>query len=90
MSVDAISAALASGGWTVFWVQLPVLVLAVAVIIVATTALWRASPEDIPRIFEAFAKAFGRGSENTPRDDGQREIERAPRPAETEDEEQAL
>ncbi|WP_406238443.1 hypothetical protein [Nocardia sp. NBC_01009] len=51
---------LASSGWTVFWVQLPVLVLAAAVIIVATTALWRARPEDVPRVFEAFAAAFGR------------------------------
>jgi hypothetical protein len=46
--------------WTVFWVQLPALVLVVAVIIVATTALWRARPEDVPKVFEAFATAFGR------------------------------
>ncbi|WP_069161350.1 hypothetical protein [Nocardia altamirensis] len=60
MSIGAISAAVAGTGWTVFWVQLPVLVLAVAVIIVATTALRRARPEDVPRVFEAFAAAFGR------------------------------
>ncbi|GAB2667729.1 hypothetical protein [Nocardia goodfellowii] len=51
MSINA----LASSGWAVFWVQLPLLVSALVVIVVATTALWRARPEDVPRIFEAFA-----------------------------------
>lgn len=60
MSADSASAVLAGSEWTVFWIQLPVLVLAVAVIIVATTALRRARPEDIPRMFEAFMTAFGR------------------------------
>ncbi|MEU1983270.1 hypothetical protein [Nocardia sp. NPDC019395] len=55
MSVSAIA-----GGWAVFWVQLPVLVLAVVVIIVTTTALRRARPQDVPNMFEAFAAAFGR------------------------------
>jgi hypothetical protein len=32
---------------------------AVAAIIVATTALRRARPEDVPRVFETFAAAFG-------------------------------
>ncbi|MFE3195905.1 hypothetical protein ACFXHA_43385 [Nocardia sp. NPDC059240] len=50
--------------WTVFWMQLPVLVLVVAVIIVATTALRRARPEDIPKVFEAFATGFGRRPES--------------------------
>ncbi|WP_280381315.1 hypothetical protein [Nocardia wallacei] len=60
MSISIVSAALtASGGWAVFWVQLPVLVVVAAVIVVATTALRRARPEDIPRVFEAFAAAFG-------------------------------
>jgi hypothetical protein len=61
MSVSALTS-----GWAVFWVQLPVLVLAVAVIIVATTALRRARPEDVPRVFEAFAVAFGRRPANKP------------------------
>lgn len=60
MSISTVSAAVMSSGWVVFWVQLPVLVLALAVIIVATTALRRARPQDVPRIFEAFAAAFGR------------------------------
>lgn len=60
MSVDAISTMTTDSGWAVFWAQLPVLVLAIAVIIVATTALRRARPEDVPRVFEAFAAAFGR------------------------------
>ncbi|MFC8046322.1 hypothetical protein [Nocardia sp. NPDC057353] len=46
--------------WTVFWVQLPVLVLVVAVIVVAITALRRARAEDVPKVFEAFAAGFGR------------------------------
>ncbi|WP_280357497.1 hypothetical protein [Nocardia otitidiscaviarum] len=60
MPVDSASVVLGGSVWTVFWIQLPVLVLAVAVIIVATTALRRARPEDVPRVFEAFAAAFGR------------------------------
>ncbi|MFE9575108.1 hypothetical protein ACFYO1_01880 [Nocardia sp. NPDC006044] len=65
MSVHAVTAAVLNAavlnsGWAVFWVQLPLLILAVTVIIVATTALWRARPEDVPRVFEAFAAAFGR------------------------------
>ncbi|MFE3758861.1 hypothetical protein ACFXO9_31545 [Nocardia tengchongensis] len=51
--------------WTVFWMQLPVLVLVIAVIIVATTALRRARPEDIPKVFEAFATNFGRRNERS-------------------------
>ncbi|MCP9625225.1 hypothetical protein NMK54_34330 [Nocardia otitidiscaviarum] len=51
--------------WAVFWMQLPVLVLVVAVIIVATTALRRARPEDIPKVFEAFAAGFGRRGDDT-------------------------
>ncbi|MBF6470000.1 hypothetical protein IU427_33325 [Nocardia beijingensis] len=45
--------------WTVFWAQLPVLVLVVAVIVVAITALRRARTEDVPKVFEAFALGFG-------------------------------
>jgi hypothetical protein len=50
MPVETVSATIANSGWTVFWVQLPLLVLAVAVIIVATTALRRARQEDVPRV----------------------------------------
>ncbi|WP_280484423.1 hypothetical protein [Nocardia cyriacigeorgica] len=46
--------------WSVFWMQLPVLVLVVAVILVAITALRRARTEDVPKVFEAFARGFGR------------------------------
>jgi hypothetical protein len=61
VSVDLVAASVSSSSiWTVFWVQLPVLVLALAVVIAATTALWRARPEDVPKVFEAFAAAFGR------------------------------
>jgi hypothetical protein len=48
--------------WAVFWIQLPVLVLVVAVIVVALTALWRARTEDVPKVFEAFTLGFGRRS----------------------------
>ena len=54
-------------GWTMFWMQLPVLLLVVAVVVVATTALWRARREDVPKVFEAFAAAFGRRAISTPR-----------------------
>jgi hypothetical protein len=60
MSIGAVSTAVSDSGWVMFWVQLPVLVLALAVIIVAITALRRARPQDVPRVFEAFAAAFGR------------------------------
>lgn len=44
-----------------FWVQLPLLVVSVAVVIVGVAAVRRARPEDVPAVFEAFAAAFGRG-----------------------------
>lgn len=43
-----------------FWIQLPLLVLAMAVIIVATTALWRARPEDVPRVHSLRGVPGGR------------------------------
>ncbi|MEA3532965.1 hypothetical protein U8260_32435 [Nocardia sp. CDC192] len=67
MSINSIAAAVEGSGWTVFWMQLPVLLLAVAIIIVATTALRRARPEDVPKVFEAFAAAFGRSTGRTRR-----------------------
>jgi hypothetical protein len=60
MSISAFSAVVLDSGWVMFWGQLPLLVLALAVIVVATTALRRARPQDVPRVFEAFAAAFGR------------------------------
>lgn len=48
------------GSWMVFWIQLPLLVLALAVVVAATIALRRARPEDIPKVFESFASAFVR------------------------------
>ncbi|MBF6548502.1 hypothetical protein [Nocardia brasiliensis] len=65
MSIELAAATWAGGAWTVFWLQLPVLVLALAVIIVAITALRRARQEDIPKVFEAFATAFGRRAAQT-------------------------
>ena len=44
-----------------FWMQLPLLVVSVAVVIVGVAAVRRARPEDVPAVFEAFAAAFGRG-----------------------------
>ncbi len=58
--VDVMSVGSGVGVWTVFWVQLPALVFALAIIIVAITALRKARPEDVPQVFEAFAVAFGR------------------------------
>lgn len=62
MTTDAATGAIlayAGGGWLIFWIQLPMLVLGLAVIITATIALLRARREDIPEIFAAFAAAFG-------------------------------
>lgn len=47
-------------GWAMFWIQLPALVVAVAVIVIATVALVRARPEDVPKVFSAFVTGFGR------------------------------
>lgn len=52
--------------WGVFWMQLPVLVLVVAVIIVAITALRRARTEDVPRIFESFVSVLSRRLDGPP------------------------
>lgn len=52
----------AAGAWTVFWVQLPVLVLAIAVIVLGIAAIRRAHPEDVPRVFEAFTAILARRS----------------------------
>ncbi|GAJ83653.1 hypothetical protein NBRGN_065_00490 [Nocardia brasiliensis NBRC 14402] len=65
MSIELAAATWAGGAWTVFWLQLPVLVLTLAVIIVAITALWRARQEDIPKVLEAFVTAFGRRAART-------------------------
>lgn len=45
-----------------FWLQLPALVLGVAVLVVATVAVIRARREDIPEIFVAFAAGAFRRS----------------------------
>lgn len=61
MSLDFVATSVVGGSiWTVFWMQLPALVLGLAVIVAATIALRRARPEDVPRVFEAFTAAFGR------------------------------
>ncbi|MET8423672.1 hypothetical protein [Nocardia sp. NPDC004860] len=50
----------ASSVWAVFWFQLPVLVLAIAVIVVGLAAIRRAHPDDVPRVFEAFTAFLSR------------------------------
>ncbi|WP_458686386.1 hypothetical protein [Nocardia tengchongensis] len=50
----------ASSVWAVFWFQLPVLVLAIAVIVIGLAAIRRAHPEDVPRVFEAFTAFLSR------------------------------
>lgn len=44
--------------WTVFWIQLPVLVRVVAAIIVAIVAMRRSRPEDVPKIIETVITVF--------------------------------
>lgn len=60
MSIESVPTAVVGGSWVAFWIQLPALALAVAVTIVAVTALRRARPEDVPRVFAAFAAVFAR------------------------------
>lgn len=52
--------------WVVLWMELPALALVAAVIVVAVIALRRARPEDVPKVFAAFAAAFGRRPSNPP------------------------
>ncbi|GAB2553244.1 hypothetical protein [Nocardia heshunensis] len=56
MSVNAASVVVSGSTWTVFWVQLPALVLATGGIV----AWLRAPREDMARMFETFAGALGR------------------------------
>lgn len=49
--------------WAAFWMQLPIVVVVLAVAVVALTALHRARDEDVPRVFAAFIAGFGRGGE---------------------------
>ncbi|MFE3758857.1 hypothetical protein ACFXO9_31525 [Nocardia tengchongensis] len=70
MVAGVVSGIVSGGGWAVFWIQLPVLVLAVAVIVAATVALLRARPEDVPKVFSAFATGFGRHRGEPTEDDG--------------------
>ncbi|MGF0320886.1 hypothetical protein [Nocardia fluminea] len=52
------SAVATHSGWIVFWVQLPLLVVAVAIVLVATIAVCRAKTEDVPKMLSDFANAF--------------------------------
>lgn len=47
----------AAGGWLIFWLSLPALVRAVAVIIVPTVALMRARSMDVPKVCSLYADA---------------------------------
>ncbi|MGW6123101.1 hypothetical protein ACWFRF_28950 [Nocardia sp. NPDC055165] len=47
-----------AGGWILFWMQFPLIVLAAAVPLIGLVAIWRARPEDIPAVFAAFTAAF--------------------------------
>lgn len=42
---------MAAGGWLAFWIQLPVTLLAIAVIVEGHIAIRRARPKDIPTVF---------------------------------------
>ncbi|MFD7844855.1 hypothetical protein ACFV4K_18205 [Nocardia sp. NPDC059764] len=60
--------ALAEGGsWLVFWLQLPVLVLAFAVLVAFALALFRARPEDVPQVFSTATTLFDRWPHWLPR-----------------------
>lgn len=52
--------ALASPSWSPLWIELPLLIPEVALIVVAAIAMFRARPEDVPRVFAAFGVALGR------------------------------
>ncbi|MFF0546882.1 hypothetical protein ACFYTF_29000 [Nocardia thailandica] len=60
MSSHLASAAVQLAPWSAFWMQLPVLVLVLAVLAMAITALLRANREDIPRIVEAIVATICR------------------------------
>ncbi|WP_330186013.1 hypothetical protein OHB26_39440 (plasmid) [Nocardia sp. NBC_01503] len=56
MSIAVASWVAQSSMWQVLWT---VLVLSVAVVVIALTAVLRANREDVPKVFAAFAHAFG-------------------------------
>ncbi|MFI6225357.1 hypothetical protein ACIBEH_32760 [Nocardia salmonicida] len=50
----------AATGWAAFCLQLPAIVLVIAVVVVGLAAILKARPEDIPAIFASFAAAVSR------------------------------
>ncbi|MGV9822979.1 hypothetical protein [Nocardia xishanensis] len=46
-----VTAVAKAGGWVLIWLQLPLLVLAIAVLAGVVIALLRAKPEDVPWVF---------------------------------------
>lgn len=52
--------ALASPTWSPLWIEMPLLVPEVALIVVAAIAMLRARPEDVPSVLMAFGTALGR------------------------------
>jgi hypothetical protein len=54
-----VSAAARSGGWAIIWLQLPLLVLALAVLAAVVIALLRARQEDIPTLLGMITAGFG-------------------------------
>ncbi|WP_194835940.1 hypothetical protein [Nocardia sp. XZ_19_369] len=58
-----IGAAAQFGGWVIVWLQLPLLVIAAAILVGSVIALIRARPEDIPSVFGMLTTGFGRWPE---------------------------
>jgi hypothetical protein len=50
----------ASPSWSPLWIEMPLLVPEVALILVTTIALFRARREDVPSVFVAFGTVLGR------------------------------
>ncbi|MEU1210637.1 hypothetical protein [Nocardia sp. NPDC005825] len=58
-----VSVATQSGGWAIVWLQLPLLVLALAVLSAVVIALLRAKQEDIPKLLGMITAGLGRWPE---------------------------
>ena len=68
----------ASGGMAIDGASLTVLIVVGLVVVVAITALLRARPEDVPKVFDSFVRIFGSISRITGgRDTGGRETDQS-------------
>lgn len=54
-----VSSVAQSGGWAIVWLQLPLLVLALTVLVAVIIALLRARQEDIPGLLGMITAGFG-------------------------------